>query len=299
MEDRVFVILGASGKVGRSTIAALRREGAPVRAVVRDGSKAAPLAALGCEIAVADLQDAPGLAEAMRGASAVQVICPVFTRFDDATTEMTRSITATVEALESVRPPAVLAISDYGAERSGGTGVTVLFHILEQHLLRLSTRLVLLRSAEHMENWSRVIGAVSRSGVLASLHHPLTKLFPTVAASDVGLVAADLLSSPAGSAASVRTVHVEGPRRYAAADVAQVLSLLLSRGVSARELPRSEWAAALSRGGLSISYARLVTELYEAHNAGLIDARPGVDEICYGRTDLVEALGPVVLAASA
>jgi NAD(P)H dehydrogenase (quinone) len=75
-ENRMFAILGATGKVGGTTIAALRQAGAPVRAVVRDPSKAAPLVALGCEPAVADLQDAAALARAIRGASAVQVICP-------------------------------------------------------------------------------------------------------------------------------------------------------------------------------------------------------------------------------
>jgi uncharacterized protein YbjT (DUF2867 family) len=36
----MFVILGASGKVGRTTIKQLRSQGAPVRAVVRQSSNA-------------------------------------------------------------------------------------------------------------------------------------------------------------------------------------------------------------------------------------------------------------------
>jgi NAD(P)H dehydrogenase (quinone) len=48
----MFVILGATGKVGRTTIKQLRSQGAPVRAVVRKSSNANNLSALGCEIAV-------------------------------------------------------------------------------------------------------------------------------------------------------------------------------------------------------------------------------------------------------
>jgi len=94
----MFAILGAAGKVGGSTIVALRHAGAPVRAVVRERSKAAHLVALGCEIAVADLQDAAALARAIGSVSAVQVICPVAGQADDAPAEMRRSIEAIGDA---------------------------------------------------------------------------------------------------------------------------------------------------------------------------------------------------------
>ena len=76
------------------------------------------------------------------------------------------------------------------------------------------------------------------------------------------------------------------------------MSTLLQRDVSAHELPRTEWGTALRRGGLSESYAQLVIDLYDAHNAGRIDAQDGVGEIRRGRTELVDALKPLVPAAS-
>jgi NAD(P)H dehydrogenase (quinone) len=286
----MIVVLGGTGKVGGTTIAALRQAGAAVRAVVRDAAKAGHLAGLGCEIAVADLWDVTALTRAMDGASTVQVICPVSAQGSDAAADMRRSIAALGDALEAARAPAILAISDYGAELSAGTGVTVLFHELEARLRRLPARLSLLRSAEHMENWSRVIRVAATTGALPSLHHPLTKLFPTVSAYDVGAVAADLLLAAAGTLGTPRVVHVEGPRRYSPIDVAASVSVLLGRDITAYALPRSEWDATLRKGGLSESYARLVIELYDAHNAGRIDAEYGVDEIIRGRTELTDAL---------
>ena len=99
----MFTVLGATGKVGRTTITALRREGVPVRAVVRDPSRAERLAALGCEIVVADVWDAAALVRAFEGASAVQVICPVTPQANNAAGEMRRSIEAVGQALETVR----------------------------------------------------------------------------------------------------------------------------------------------------------------------------------------------------
>lgn len=53
----MYAILGAAGKVGFATSSALRKAGVPVRVILRDASKAAPLREIGCEIAIADLQD--------------------------------------------------------------------------------------------------------------------------------------------------------------------------------------------------------------------------------------------------
>ena len=292
----MFVVLGASGKAGYTTVTALRRAGKSVRAVVRDEAKAQPLSALGCEIAVADVQNAATLARAMEGATAIQVICPVNPKAEDAAGEMLRSIDAIGQALEAVRPARVLAISDYGAELETGTGVTRLFHELEKRLKHLQSHVTFLRSAEHMQNWGRVLNMAARTGSLPSLHQPLDKVFPTVSAFDVGAVSADLLLEPIDAGSSSRVVHVEGPQRYTATDVASTAAELLGREVRAYAIPRSEWEETLRRGGLNDSYILLVTELFEAHNAGRIDAEPGAGPIRKGQTKLADALRPLTAA---
>jgi NAD(P)H dehydrogenase (quinone) len=290
----MLAIIGGTGKVGRTTIASLRRVGRPVRAVVRDQAKADGLVALGCEVAEADLRDTVALADALKGASAVQVIMPIAARAVDASAEMRLSIEAIGLALEQTCPMTVLAISDYGAQLPSGTGVTSLFHAFEQRLRRLPCGLIILRSAEHMENWARLLASALQSGKLPSLHHPLAKLFPTVSAFDVGAVAAELLLTSTEQQAPARIVHVEGPRRYTPADVATVVSKLTGLGILAYELPRSEWRVALTRGGLSEGYAELIIELYDAHNADRIDAEQGIGEIRRGVIGLTDALRPLL-----
>lgn len=280
----MFAILGATGKAGRATVGELRKRGLPVRAVVRDRSKAQDLEALGCEIAVADLRDVRAIAVAVEGAQAVQAICPISPQMQDPAAEMRIIVDAIRDALAAVRPAKVVAISDYGAELSAGSGVTLAFHYLEAQLRKTSTALTLLRSSEHMQNWSRLFKTAAQTGVLPSFHQPLTKLFPMVSAGDVGLIAADILAS-ADFCEAPRIVYVEGPHRYNALDVAATLGHAFGREIVARELPRSDWIAALVRGGLSVSYAGLVAELYDAHNAGLIDVESGVWEIRRGATD--------------
>ena len=297
----MFVIFGASGKVGSVTAAALRHAGKAVRAVVRDERQAQRFAAIGCETAMADLTDSQAVRSAIEDAYAVQILCPVPATDTDPEATMRYVIDVAADALHASPPVAVLALSDYGAEVPEGTGITLLYRYLEARLTPLRTRLTLLRSAEHMENWARVIPAALARGVLPSLHHPLTKTFPTVAARDVGTIAAQLLldgddSDDADEMRSdrPRIVSVEGPQRISAIDVAQVLSDVAKHTVSALALPRGEWSATLRHAGLTENHTRLIAELYDAHNAGKIDVEAGQTERRFGATPLSEAIASML-----
>jgi NAD(P)H dehydrogenase (quinone) len=288
----MFAILGASGKVGRVTVQSLRAQGAPVRAVVREASNKSDLEAAGCEIALADFHDPGAITRAIKGADAVQVICPVNNRGEDARSDMRGSVDAIVAALNAVRPETILAISDYGAEVESGSGITMIFNYLEARLSTVPGKRIILRSAEHMQNWARVFKPALETGVLPSFHHPVSKIFPTISAPDLGAIAAELLlQKPAAKDPWV--LHAEGPRRYSAIDVAATLSEISKRQIVAREIPETDWVKVLTRGGASESYAELVRELFVAHNAGRIDVEPG-GEVRHGTTELDEAFRALV-----
>ena len=287
----MFAILGATGKVGRATIKKLRTQGAPVRAVVRESSSTADLEALGCEIAFAELHDTDAIRKAIVGATAVQVICPVSVRANDAATDMANVIDAIAGALAATGPETVLAISDYGAHVDSRTGITMTFHYMEARLCTVPGTLIFLRSAEHMQNWARVIKPALETGILPSFHHPVSKIFPTISAPDLSGIAVEfLLRKPAAS--RVQIVHAEGPRRYSANDVAATLSKISGRQIVAQELPEQDWIPTLTRAGISQSYAKLVLDLFVAHNTGRIDVEPG-GEVRLGTTGLLEALRPL------
>jgi NAD(P)H dehydrogenase (quinone) len=256
--------------------------------VVRDSSRAGALEEYGCEIAVADLRKPDELAQAVDGSSALLAMFATVPQAPDAVAEMTATIDVIADTLQANAPPVVLAISDYGAELDAGTGITLTFHYLETRLSELPSAVTFLRSAEHMQNWARQAPAALRTGELASLHHPLTKPFPTVSAPDVGVIAAEILLQPA-SETSPRIIHVEGPRRYTALDVAAVLSQIAGHEVVARELPRADWATALRAGGVGDSYTKLICELFDAHNAGRIEVQAGA-EVRLGTTELREVI---------
>jgi uncharacterized protein YbjT (DUF2867 family) len=231
---------------------------------------------------------------AIEGAQAIQILCPVPVRDSDPESTMRRMADVAAEALRAAPHARVLALSDYGAELSHGTGITLLFNYLETRLHSLGGRLTLLRSAEHMQNWARVIPIALQQGILPSLHHPLTKTFPTVSAHDVGLVAAELLLDKPRSDLP-RIVSIEGPQRISADYVAQVLGEAGNAKITAIALPRGEWTATLLRAGLSDKHARLIAELFDAHNAGKIDVEDGTKtERRFGKTTLPEVIASLL-----
>jgi NAD(P)H dehydrogenase (quinone) len=298
-ELNMFVIFGAAGNVGRVSAAALRRAGREVRAVVRNDKQGKVLAEIGCEIVIADQLDPVSVARAIEGAYAVQMLCPVPRADADPASTMRRMIDVSADALRANPPQRLLALSDYGAEHPSGTGITTLFHYLETQLAPIASQVTFLRAAEHMHNWARLLPIALARGVLPSLHHPLTKLFPTVAAQDVGLLAAELLLDDRPAKVSPRVVSIEGEARVSALDVARTLGELAHRPITAREVPRSQWAAMLQGAGLGENHARLITDLYDAHNAGRIDVETEISERRFGSTALEGMLASILAGVAA
>lgn len=288
----MFAIVGAAGKVGYATALALREANLPVRAILRDDSKAAALSAIGCDIRIADLYDAEGLAQAMAGAETVQVIVPPSPQAKDGAQEMRNAIVSIVSALETARPKRVLAISDYGAHIRSDIGMPTLCGTLETRIRHLKDHKVILRSAEQMQNWDRAIPAAIASGTLTSFPISTTKLLPVVSAPDVGKIAAQVLLRPIKDGV-LEVIHAEGPRRYSVGDVAAAMSELLGRKIELEVTPREQWKKGIECV-MSASLAELLTKANDALNEnGLIDVGPD-GEVIHGATELLLGLRPLL-----
>ena len=76
----MYAITGITGKVGGALARSLLAEGQPVRAVLRDVAKANEWRDLGCDIALAEMEDAASLTSAFAGAAGVFILPPPSTR---------------------------------------------------------------------------------------------------------------------------------------------------------------------------------------------------------------------------
>ena len=72
----MYAITGITGKVGGEMARSLLAAGQSVRAIVRDAAKGEAWARLGCEVALAEMEDGAALAKAFAGATGVFILPP-------------------------------------------------------------------------------------------------------------------------------------------------------------------------------------------------------------------------------
>ena len=72
----MYVVSGATGQTGSVVAKKLLEENLPVRVIVRSEEKGKKFKDLGAEVAVADLQDADALTEALRGGKVLYLMNP-------------------------------------------------------------------------------------------------------------------------------------------------------------------------------------------------------------------------------
>lgn len=289
----MYAIVGAAGKVGYATASTLRQSGVRVRAVLRNESKAARLAEIGCEVVLADIQDSEALGNAIAGADAVQVVVPLRPQVKDPAADLRESIASLIAALKQARPPRTLAISDYGAHVDDDIGMPSLFREFEQQLAQIGGHTLVVRSAEHMQNWARAIPAAIESGRLPTFLAHVNRPVPTLSAPDLGTITAALLSRP-DRKHGLDIYHAEGPRRYGANDVATALGELSGRPIHAQSVPREHWDEIMNRS-MPASLAALLIKATDAVNrGGVVDIEAHQGEVCHGATALIDALRPLV-----
>lgn len=112
----MYVVTGITGRVGGITGRALLDVGLPVRAVVRDATKGVAWKERGCQVALADMNDAPALAAALTRVNGVFVLIPPIFDPTPGFPEVRAIIAAVTTAIETAKPPKVVCLSTIGAQ---------------------------------------------------------------------------------------------------------------------------------------------------------------------------------------
>jgi uncharacterized protein YbjT (DUF2867 family) len=254
-KSTMYAITGITGNVGGAVARTLIAAGRPVRAVVRDAQRARIWAELGCEIAVAPMDDAHALAAAFSGVDGVFILPPP--AFDPAPgfPEAVRIIAAVQAALDRARPAKVVCLSTIGA-RATEENLLTQRTLMEDALATLPVPVAFLRPGWFMENAAWDVASARDEGIVHSYLQPLDKPVPMVATADVGRVAAGLLQE---RWQGVRVVELEGPRRVSPNDIA----------VRAEAVARATWEALFIAQGMRHPMPRI--RMLDGFNEGWID----------------------------
>lgn len=261
----MYAITGITGKVGGALARNLLADGLPVRAVLRDAIKAVEWKAKGCDVALAEMDDAASLTSAFRGAEGVFILPP--SEFDPQPgfPEARRVIDAVSAALVEARPARVVCLSTIGADAPHENLLTQRT-LLEQALGSIGLPVTFLRPGWFMENAQWDVPAARDEGVLRSFLQPADKAFPMVATQDVGCTAAALLRE---NWSGTRVVELEGPARVSPNDLARAFAAALGHPVSVEIVPREIWKTIFRAQGTRNPLPRI--RMLDGFNEGWIE----------------------------
>jgi NAD(P)H dehydrogenase (quinone) len=287
----MYAITGITGKVGGALANTLLSANLPVRAVVRDAARAKAWAEGGCEVAVANMDDAAALTAAFAGTAGVFILPP--SEFDPSPgfPEARVVIDAVKTALEAARPGKVVCLSTIGAQATQSNLLTQRT-LMEQALSELPMPVTFLRPGWFLENAEWDVGAARDEGVLHSFLQPLDKPVPMVATADVGRVAAQLLQE---TWSGKRVVELEGPHRVSPNDLAAAFAGILGRPVHAEAVPRETWGTLFRAQGAKDPMPRIW--MLDGFNEGWIDFEGDRATVLKGRVALETVLRELVSQA--
>jgi uncharacterized protein YbjT (DUF2867 family) len=250
-----MILVTTAGKVGSETARLLRERDVPVRVLVRDPAKAAAraLAEAGAEIAAGDLGVPASIDEAMRGISGVVLVSPAVPaqELSVVASAAKAGVGHVVKATSKAPADSPIARRRWQAEIEAGLADSGIPHTL-------------LRSNAYMQNVLALAPAIAATSSFGSSAGQGRS--GLVDARDVAAVAAEIITSPAARAG--KTYWLTGPQLVSNYDVAAVLSKLLGRTISYRELTFAENKDEMIRAGIPEQIAEMNAQAFSLTAAG-------------------------------
>jgi uncharacterized protein YbjT (DUF2867 family) len=284
----MHVVLGANGRAGGEAARALIERGEAVRVVQHRKEQSEKWRALGAEVAVARIEDADAMADALKGASGAFLLNPPPVSGDPyARTEEFGA--ALADAARRAGLPKAVVLSSIGAQHASGTGVIATLNRFEALLDGVAPATAFLRSGYFVETWGDVAETVMSKSVLPTFLEPSQRI-PMVSTIDVGRAAATVLCE---EWTGKRVVELGGPEDWSAGDVASVFAQVLGRQVVPVPVPPERRATLLAEEGVPGEVASALLGMYEGIATGLFMRQNG-SEHWRGTISLMTAIERVV-----
>jgi uncharacterized protein YbjT (DUF2867 family) len=241
------ILVTTAGKVGSEAVRLLRERDVPVRVLVRDPAKVIALAEAGAEVAGGDLDVLASIDDAMAGVSAVVLVSPAVPaqELNVVASAVRAGAGHVVKATSNASADSPIARRRWQAEIEAGLAASGIPHTL-------------LRSNAYMQNVLALAPAIAKTSSFGSAAGKGRS--GLVDARDVAAVAAEIAAAPTGHAG--KTYWLTGPELISNYDVAAVLSKLLGRTISYRELTFKENQDAMIHAGLPGQIAEMNAQAF-------------------------------------
>ena len=262
-------VTGATGNTGRIVAEKLLAGGHKVRVVGRSAERLQSLVDNGAEAFVGSVEDAGFLAKTYQGADVVYAMIPPNLQSDDYVAEADRISKAHVQAIRDAGVKNVVALSSVGAHRSDGVGIIAVLYNMEQELKTLDgVNVLYLRPSYFMDNVYAQADIIKAMGFAGS---PVAGdvSMPVVHTRDIGEVAAARMTERGFSGHSHE--YIGGPRDISYNEITSAIGKAIGKDdLNYVQFPPDQALAGLQQFGLSASSAKLIVELAEGINSGVV-----------------------------
>jgi uncharacterized protein YbjT (DUF2867 family) len=232
----MFLIVGASGRLGGAVARLLLSQGKPVVAMTRDVSKLADLKAMGAQVIAGDLRDRSSVARACEGVETVFAAAHAFEgkgkngprAIDD------RGNRNLVDAAKAAGVQHCVFTSVLGAAPDHAIDFFRIKHGIEEYLKASSLSYTILRPAAFMEFWAALVGipvlTKGETTIFGRGHNPIN----FVSVDDVARFALLAFDDPN---ALNRTIEIGGPQNLTLVQVAETFERVSGRAVKKKHIP--------------------------------------------------------------
>jgi uncharacterized protein YbjT (DUF2867 family) len=265
----MYVITGATGKVGGGLAERLLKDGKQVKAIGRSDAKLAALAKQGALKSVGDAADAVFLAKNFAGAECVFLMVPPDMATPDVQGHYDRMGDALVKALKESGVKTAALLSSVGADIPKGNGPVAGLYRLEQKLNSVpGLDLLVARPGYFMENQYGNLGMIKHMGINGgALRGDLA--FPQIATRDISEYLFQRLRKKDWKGHEIAPLL--GPKDLSMDEATAVLGKAIGKpDLKYVQFPYPEALKGMVGAGLSQSIAESFVEMSKGFNEGII-----------------------------
>lgn len=261
----MYVVMGATGNIGKVITEILLSKGKSVKAISRDRDRLKPLVEKGAIPCVGQSEDRDFLMNVFQGATAAYTMIHPILHADNLREYQNMISENIANAIENSEIKYVVNLSSLGAHLSEGTGILLGSHDHEQRLNKIDdVNIIHLRPAYFMENFLGSIGRIIREGIFgSSLRGDIS--MPLVATRDIAKVASQFLLDLnfSGKAA----FDLLGERNLTMIEVTQILGKAIGKpDLSYSQFPYDQVKDSMVNRSISLSVAEASIELSKKVN---------------------------------
>lgn len=233
MAGKKFLITGATGSTGRSTVETLIRQGSAVRALVhKEDERSAKLRAAGVEITVGDLLNPDDARKALAGVDAAYFVYPIVPHLIEASAYF-------AEAAKEAGVGSIVNMSQISARRESKSHAARDHWVAERLFDWSGLAVTHLRPTFFAQNLLHpaIAGAIVQRGVISfpfgnGRHAP-------IAPEDQARLIAAILTDPTPHRGKTYLLH--GPVEMDHSDIAEVIGEALGRTVKYQPIEVDQW----------------------------------------------------------